>query len=246
MAAVSARYTRILVDQFDFSGDSNRVIMAGTVATLDTTGFQAVTSTSIPGNLQGASIQHGGYYAGADAGELEYELKQRLGSATPAYIAALFGTNQAACPAYVCDTSWGQQLTVDAPIDGLITLSGNWPAGGGMKRGLRIQAGASTLSGTGGGTAYDFGAAGAAGGTGYLFVQTITGTATGATIDIESSATEGGTYASEGTFTFSAVGVQTLTMSGVVNQWLRINTTSLGGATSFAVVCIACVAGVTQ
>lgn len=246
MAAVSARYTRILVDEFDFSGDSNSVILAGNVGVLDTTAFQTVSMTSIPGNLQDASIQHGGYYAGAGAGELEYELNQRLGSNTTAYVAALFGTNTAACPSYVTVASWARQMDINMPLDGIITLSGVWPASGGFRRGLRLRASATAISATGADTAYDFGAAGSNGGHAFLFVQSITGSATNATIDVESATTEGGAYSSEGTFTFSAVGVQTLTMSGTVNRWLRINTTDLGGATDFSVVCIACVTGVTQ
>jgi hypothetical protein len=93
--------------------------------------------------------------------------------------------------------------------------------------------------------AIDIGAAGSAGGFAYLFVTTETGSGTNGTIDIESSATEAGTYASEGTFTFSAVGVTAVTMTGTVNRWLRLNCTALGGATSWTVSCIACVSGVT-
>jgi hypothetical protein len=79
-----------------------------------------------------------------------------------------------------------------------------------------------------------------------LFVTTITGSATNADIDVESSATQAGVYASEGTLTFSAVGAYAIDLTGTVNRWVRINTTDLGGATSFAVIVAVAVDGVTQ
>ena len=79
-----------------------------------------------------------------------------------------------------------------------------------------------------------------------MFVTTITGSATNAAIKVQSAATEGGSYADEGTFTFSAIGAYAVTLSGTVDRWVRINTTDLGGATSFVVNAIVCVNGVTQ
>lgn len=241
--AVLGTYTKLLIDEFDFSGASNALTVTTNVNPLETTVFQATGTTYLPG-LPGGEITHNGYYNGKGAGMIEQEIKARLGTTDTVYTAALGGTNIDACPAYVTKSTWGQQLTIDMPVAELITLSGQWPAVMGMSRGLRIYDG--TLSSTGTQTARDFASAGSSGGTAYLFVQSISGTATNATIDIESATTEGGSYSSEGTFTFSDVGVQVVTMSGTVNRWLRLNVTSLGGATNFAVVCIACTTGVTQ
>jgi len=248
--AVAARYTRFLFGDataaFDFSGDSNNLSVALTVAPLQNTGFQATAETYIAGLTTGM-ITQAGYYSGKGAGYIEQETHARLGTATAMYVAALFGTNTAGCPAYVTTQSWGQQFNMDMPLDNLIQLSSEWPSSGQMIRGLRLTSVATqTISATGELSSVDFGAAGSAGGMGYLFITAITGTATGATIDIESSATEGGVYASEGTFTFSSVGVQVVTMSGTVNRWLRLNTTSMGGSTNFTVMAIAGLSGVSM
>lgn len=233
---------KLLIDEFNFSCDTNSLTVTGSVAALDSTGLCATGTTFVAGLTTGG-LTHAGYYSGKGAGYIEQELNARLGTATPVYVAAIIGTATAGCPAYVCASTWGKQLTINLPLAELITLNGEWDAPGGLVRGLRLVD--ATLSATGAGTAYDTGAAGSAGGRAFLFVSAIVGTATSATIDVESSATQGGTYASEGTFTLSAVGVQTLTMSGTVNRWLRINTTSLGGATSITAIAIAGVSGVT-
>ncbi len=241
---VAAKYTKLLIDEFDFSGDSNSLSVALTAAALPTTGFQATGETFIAG-LTGGSLSHGGYYSGKGAGYIEQELKARLGTSTAVYVGALFGTNGVA-RAYVLDTTWGSNLGMEMPVDGVITLSGEWPAVAGLRRGLVVFDG--TISATGGTDSVDFGAAGSAGGECYLFVQTVTGTATNATIDIESDADDdfGSGATVEGEFDFSAVGVTKVTMSGDVLQYIRLNCTSLGGATSFRVVAVVCVDGVTQ
>ena len=242
--AVAAKHTKLLIDEFDFSGVSNSLAVSATVAALPATAFQDTGEEFIPG-LPSGNLEHGGYYAGKGAGEIEQELHARLGSSSAVYVAGLFGTNGVA-RAYVLDTTWGEQLTIDAPVMELITLSGAWPQVGGLRRGLVIFDG--TLSDLLGETSVDFGAAGAAGGEAYLFVQAITGSATNATIDVESSATDAfaGEEAVEGTFTFSAVGVQKITLTGAVDRYIRLIATDLGGATDFTVVAIVCVDGVSQ
>ncbi|MFZ1755035.1 MAG: hypothetical protein WBO46_14960 [Caldilineaceae bacterium] len=241
--AVAAKHTKLLIDEFNFSGDSNSLSLTTAVAALEDTGFQATGTTFVPG-LPSGSLSHGGYYSGKGAGYVEQELKARLGTASTVYVAALFGTNGVA-RAYVLDTTWGSNLSMEMPIDGLITLSGEWPGVGKLRRGLVVFDG--TISATGGQTSVDFGAAGSVGGEAYLFVQAITGTATDATIDVESDADDnfaaGATV--EGTFTFSLASVQKVTMSGAVLRYIRINATDMGGATDFRVVAVVCVDGVT-
>ena len=241
---VAARHTRFLINQFDFSGDSNSLSVNLVVAALQSTGFQATAETYVAG-LNTSDISQAGYYSGKGAGYIEQEINSLLGTATQGYVAALFGTNVAACPAYVTAATWGQQVTIDMPIDNLITISSSWPASGGLVRGLRLTSVATqTISSIGALASVDFGAQGTAGGFGYVFVQSITGTATNATVTFESSATEGGTYASEGVATFSAVGVQVVAFSDTVNRWLRVNVTSMGGATSFVIVAVGAISGV--
>lgn len=240
---VLGKYTKLLIDKFDFSGASNQLTVNPTVNPLDTTCFQQDAMTYIAG-LPAGNIAHGGYYNGKGAGYLEQELAARLGSGNPVYVAGIFGTNGIAPPAYVLDSTWGENLTINSPVAELITLSGEWPADDGMRRGRVVYDG--ELDETGATTPRDFGAAGSTGGVAFLFVLGIDGAATDAEIDIESSATEGGTYASEGAATFSAEGVVEVALSGTVNRWLRLNLTDLGGADAVTVIAIVCINGVTQ
>src|SRR3990167_356371 len=99
--AVAARYTRFgfgdATKAFDFSGDSNSLSVALTVAPLQNTGFQATAETYIAGLTTGV-ISQAGYFSGKGAGYIEQETNARLGTATAMYAYALFGTNTAGCP----------------------------------------------------------------------------------------------------------------------------------------------------
>jgi hypothetical protein len=238
MTAVKGTLSQLLVDEFDFSGDTAAITVTINMAEEDSTTLGATASVYEP-ILPSMKIEHNGYIGGDN--DIEQELYDLLGGSS--YVAALFGTDAVGCPAYVHST-FGAQMQLQFPAKGLITLNGAWAMGSGGYRGYRIYSG--TISGTGLSAAIDLGSAGSAGGDGFLFIQTITGSASSATIKIQSASTEGGSYADEGTFTFSAVGVQVLAMTGTVNRWLKLSTTSMGGATSFAVTAIGCVDGVTQ
>jgi len=241
---VRATNTKLLVDRFNFSGSTMGYTVAVTVGELDVTNLESTGNEKIAGN-SGGTLEMQGYYTGKGAGLWEQELHARLGTGTPVYVAACIGTSNVKCPTYIFDESWGEQMTVEAPVENVIMVNGRWGGGKvGMKRGKRIFAAAITA--TGAKTSQDLGAAGSAGGSAYLFVQSITGTATSATIVVESSATEGGTYAAEGTFTFSALGAYKIALSGTVNRWLRINVTGLGGSSAFTVAVVVVVTGVTQ
>lgn len=243
MTALKGTQAKLLVDEFDFSNDTSSIDVNATMGAQDTPHLQSTAMTSVA-ILPSLKIEQNGYVRDAgNAGDLEQELSSRLGVAG-SYVAALLGTDTAACAAWVLDGTFGQSMQFSAPVAGLLTLNGAWGMGSGAHRGLRVYEGA--LSATGAQTAYDFGAAGSAGGHAFLFVQSITGSATDAVILVESSATEGGTYATEATFTFSAVGGSKQSMSGTVNRWLRLNVDDLGGADAFTVVLVVCVAGVTE
>lgn len=245
MAAIHGRYTKLWVDEFDLSSQNNSLDMSIAVDALDGTAFQdtgAVTYAGIPTG----KIAQKGYFTGKANGMNEDVLYDRLGVAT-ATVAALFGTATTGCPAYVSRTTGAEKMMIATTPNALMMIDGDWVNGGGIIRGLRVWEG--TFSATGAQTSpgyIDVGAVGSAGGAAYLFVQTITGSATNATITVESDDNTSFTSAAtEGTFTFSAVGVQTMALSGTVDRYIRLNCTSKGGATSFVVGAIVCVSGVT-
>lgn len=243
MSAIKGVNAQILVDEFDFSGDTSGITMTAALTEEECTALGATASEYEP-ILPSMKIEQNGYIHGVNnAGDLEEELSALLGVAG-SYVAALFGTDVLGCPAYVLDGTFGASMQFGAPAKSLMTLNGAWGMGRGGDRGLRIFEG--LIDGTGDEAAVDLASGASAGGTAYLFVQSITGSASGATIKVQSAGTEGGGYADEGTFTFSAVGAYKIDLSGTINRWLRISTTGLGGATDFTVVAIVCVNGVTQ
>lgn len=239
--AVNAKNTRFLLNEFDFSGSTNSLELSITADKMETTPFQADGKEYIIG-IPDTTLTANGYFY-TDTGGIEDELKAAFDAGT-CDAAAIFDTTTTKAATLMLPGAKVMSYNVMAATGDVITFSCEIASGEGAKHGWRIFSG--TISTTGAQTAIDFGSAGSAGGYAYLFIQTITGSATDATVDIESSDAQGGTYASEGTFTFSAVGTQTVTMSGTVNRWLRLNATSMGGATSFVVVGIAAVSGVTM
>lgn len=245
MAPIHGRYTKIWVDEFDLSSQNNSLDMSIAIDALDGTAFQDTAAVMYAGMPTG-KISQKGYFTGKTAGMNEDVLYDRFGTATST-VAALFGTATTGCPAYVSRTTGTEKMMISTTPNALMTISGDWVNGGSIVRGMRIWEG--TFSATGAQTSpgyIDVGAVGSAGGFAYLFVQTITGSATNATITVESDDNTSFTSAAtEGTFTFSAVGVRTMTLSGTVDRYIRINCTSKGGATSFVVGAIVCVAGVT-
>ena len=243
--SVSAALVKLLIDQWDFSGDNNSVSGEITVPDLDETTFQATALLKQPG-LPSATIQHAGYFSGPGAGTIEKELYDRIGTATPVQLGVMLHSSLVNSPMYISRAAWGQQLRIQAPAKELITLEGQWPGMLALKRGLKIFDG--TLSATGAQTSREFSAGGTAGGDAYIWVKTITGGTTGISVRIEHATTEGGAYSTLATFAnFTAVGAYTVSLgTGTVNRWLRVNVVGLGGATSFVCVVAAAVNGRTQ
>ncbi|MBK8799603.1 MAG: hypothetical protein IPM07_26340 [Anaerolineales bacterium] len=203
--------------------------------------LQSAAAIAVPGNPTGTIAQKG-YFNGPGAGTIEEEIDARLGTETPVIVSALLDTTALGNPVYVLSTAWGDQLDLDFPIDDLMTLDANWQ--GAMRRGLSIAH--SVVSTVAALTGIDFATAGVDGGWAAIHVRAIVGTATNATFTVQSSTVVGfGSPVTHGTFTVSAVGAQMLTFTGAVGRYVRLNCTSLGGATSLAVTASAGVTGVT-
>lgn len=234
--------TKILVNEFDFSGDTNSVTVEANTDAIEYSVFQNCAILKLPGRVTPA-IQHNGYYSAPDAGELEAEMHDAL-DATDTYVCVILGTSLAVPVAYVLSATFNQQLRIDAPLDNLITVQGNWPGGTErIYRGVQVANGVA-VDATGALDGVDNGAGGSAGGVVFLFVTGIGGSATDATVLIESDSDSGfGTAATEATLEFSAVGVYTATMSGTVGRYLRANVSDLGGADDVTFVAVACVSG---
>lgn len=243
MAGIKGVNTRVLVGGYLLSSQTNSATVQTSSETQDTTPFEATAKESVVLSPSG-NVEIGGYMTFDTANGATFENRLRSSITTADTVGLVFySTSPAGSPAYVLPSAYTDNMQIQTPVAGVMTVNGSYTSEVGLRRGVCIYSG--TISATGATTAIDIGAAGAAGGYAYLFVTTETGTGTGADINIESATTQAGTYASEGTFTFNGIGAYSVAMSGTVNRWLRLNCTDLGGATSWVVTCIACVSGVT-
>lgn len=242
--AGNARNTRVLVGGFSLSSQTNSITLNTQAQREEVTTFEATGKQYVVFSPE-STVDIAGYtaFSATDEGTWEKLATDAFGTADT--VSRIFSESSTFTgqPADVLPGAMTNNLDLDFPTAGVMALKATFGSTTGLRHGLCVYSG--TVSATGGTTAIDFGAAGSAGGYAYLHVTGITGTATDATIDVESATTAGGTYASEGTFTFSAIGDYSLTMSGTVNRYIRINPTDLGGATALVVHVIACVDGVT-
>lgn len=237
---------RLIIDGYDVSSQSSGMTINLDVPAFEYDVFQTCTTQVEPGT-PASTLEHNGYFYGVTAGNLEYELQSRLGSATPMFVAGIPDDTLPVVPAYVIDSTFAASMKIDTPVKELIAIAGKWPTGlEPTARGYMVYDG--TISATGAKTQVDFGAGGIAGGRAFLFVRAIVGTATSADIAVQSATTGGGSYATEGTFTFNTAAADAFAvdLTGTVDRYIRINCTDLGGATSFDVTVIVCVNDVTQ
>ena len=236
----------ILVDEFIFNSETSSIALSIDNSELDYTNV-ASTAMEYQAGLGDWRITQNGYFVNGDADSMADELHDRLG-ATGAQLGYIPDRTTNGNFAYVIPDAFNASLPIEAAATELITISGEWATVAGGKRGKVVAYNAS-ISGTGVGTPIDFGSAGSAGGTAYLFLHTIdgdmSGTSTNTDIDVESCATEGGSYDSEGTFTTSATGGLSLALTGTVNRWIQFNVTDMGGASALTATLIVCITSVT-
>ena len=239
---VKAYNGRLLVDEFDFSLDTFSATLENTAEALESSNWQSSAMQYQPDAADG-SLSMSGYYTGNDAGDIFQEVYSRLGTETSAYAAWLLDTRALGNPAYVVDTAWTANVTVDTPVNDLLKFNATFE--GVVYGGLTLLDGQVTA--TGNGTVVTLPAAGTTGGKAYLFVRDITGTAVDASVTIECDTIAGMTTPTDKrSITFSDVGVYTLTVSGTVETYVRVVIDDLGGATDFTAALVLCVADVTM
>lgn len=244
--AIKGTESRLLVDEFDLSCETSQLVVSIEMSEEDVTTLCS-TAYEYAAVLSSMSINQDGYMNEVDEdGSLEKELYTRLG-VQDSVVCALLRTGLPQSVGYILDTTFGASMEITAPATSVITLNGTWGVGDSRHRGIRVFGGEETaVTTTGAQTAEAHTDPGTDGGEAYLFVHDVTGSLTTATIALQDSTTEGGTYANLGVFSVTDVGVYKITFSGAVNIWHRLNVTSMGGATSITMTCVSCVNGVSQ
>lgn len=246
-------YSHILVNQFDFSGISTDMAVEITGNSIDATTFQSTAKKNVvaptESTIRQTSLWRHDTATPTPDVNVDAAMNTYLGNAA-ATVSALIMTEVAACPSYTQQNCSTATMSIEAATAELLRINGDW-VGDSARRGLRVFGKHSTwsngvVSSAAASTGIDTGAAGSNGGIAILHLHTITGATTGIDITLQSDSDSGfGTAATEASFTMTAVGVQVVNMTGTVNRYLRINTTDLGGATSFVATVLAVVRGVT-
>lgn len=244
--ALKASKQAILVDEFIFNCDTSSVETTIDVAELDTSNLcDGDDAAYVPG-LRTWRITQNGYFDGVSADGIEKELYDRLG-VTGAQITHVINRDTTNEVTYTLADAFNAELPLSAVTAEIITMNGAWAATDSGYRG-RLVSYNTAISATGNGTSIDLGSAGSAGGYFFLHVHQIdddtSGTSTNSAIKMQSSSDDA-TFADEATITFSATGGFAAAMSGTVNRYIRISTSSLGGATSLEVTALVYVANVT-
>lgn len=245
--SVKSCYTRVLIDRYDLSGDSNQIELTVDANAIEYNVFQNCATQSIAGEPT-SKITHSGYYSSPDAGEIEQQMHLHLGDAGSLSLLGVILDTAAAVPVgYAMESVYADSLKIEAKAKSLITVQGSWSMlTGQLYRGYQLWAG--TISATGAKTGVDFGSAGAAGGRAWMWFHSNVGTVVDGTIIVQSDDNASFTTpTTRGTFTFSTAGLHHLEIDlPTVERYLRISTSDLGGGTSFNVTVVAGVAGITM
>ena len=122
---VKAYNGRLLVDEFDFSTDTFAASLAVTAEPLESSNWQSTAMQYQPDAASG-QLSMTGYYTGNDAGDIFAEIYGRLGTETDAWIGWLLNTTAVGQPAYVVDTAWGSNVTVNTPVNELLKFDGQF------------------------------------------------------------------------------------------------------------------------
>lgn len=242
--ASSGHLTELFIDGVRLSTSSFSLDLSIDTPQEDATTFQADAASTVS-MLNAATLEQNGYLMPSiSLRSLEAKLYASLGAS--GIVAALFGTADAVCPGYVLPDADGSNVKISAGQK-LMTISGKWVSGNlGIRRGKRIYQNSFTATGPLPGA--DMGSAGSNGGTLYLFLYGNTGAPTNAQIKIQSdSASNFTTAVDHATITnISYLRAFSVTLTGVIGRYVRLNVLSMGGSSSLTAMAILCLNGVTM
>ena len=217
---VQGSVARIYVDEFELTQQSSGAELNVEIDELSYN-IMGQSATQKEVAAPNFTIPHHGYYTGrgasGDMGYFEDTIQKRLGTALPVTVTLLLGT-----VAYTLIGTWGSQMTIDAPVDGLITIDGNWSSPDSVVRGAAVP-GANYTNGQNG-TPIDLGGIGKANGA-VFHVSGFADLSAGVelvTVKLQTSATSGGTYTDWLTTTFQKPGAKLVTGTNNLQPWVRV------------------------
>jgi hypothetical protein len=229
---------RIWVDEFDFSSATSQVDVNIESGEAEDTSL-ASTAQEFEPLLAKTTVAQNGYFRGVLPAGFAAELEARFG-AGDAIVTVITEQSDPNCACYVLPAAANYNMVFGSPVNGLVTLNGQWGTSVAAQRGLRVadDSWVDTVGLIPGITDFDF--APITRGVAYFHIYEIEGAAVDASISIESAVVM--TFGEVGALSFSSIGGYRVELSGpTLGQFIRLNCTSLGGATRFkftAVVCL--------
>lgn len=241
--SLAGNNARIFLDDLDLSCNTSALEVAITTTEGDVTTLCSTATESIPIVTSG-KITVNGFFKGVLTGE-EYKLNAALAAQNKA-VAAIFDYSSLPAVAYCIEQAGNVGMDYSFPVNGVAAMSGNFSGKGGMKRGS-LNYYKTTISATGLAAVTQVpGTLTSSSGKIFAFLHTINGTAaTPITFAVQSSVNGSGGWTNEATFSMSAIGSSVQSFTTPLGAYFTINTTSMGGATSFVLSLIICVDGVT-
>jgi hypothetical protein len=216
---------RIFVDEYDFSTYFNDMSVATTVDTAETSAFGTDAKSYIVGHTDG-TISLGGMFEGTASTGTDQHFDQALLGNEQLVVIAPEG--HALGNRAVAMKSEQTSYEVSSPIGDVVQASVEFQADEGVGHGVLLSSGLA-ISASGNGTGVNNGASTSNGGYGFLSVPVNTRDGN-ITVKIQASA-DNSTFADLITFTVvsgSSLTSERISVTGTVNQYLRVNYTVAG------------------
>jgi len=133
---------RVVVDGIDLSSQSSGAQLAAAMGVAEYFIMTDCAAQKEP-TRPAVTLAHNGYFTGEGATAFEEALKARLASATDVRVAFII------LPSifYLLRQTWADQMSLDAPVEEMLTVEGNWAEAGQVARG-RVILGGSVATGT--------------------------------------------------------------------------------------------------
>lgn len=228
---INANNTTVLYDEFALAAYLKSAAPSTTTAMLDATTLADSSLVYLPGLQSNAFSLSGLFDSATGAGTLLEQITSSFGSDTA--VASTIGPAgfTTGNPAWLLPA-----LTIDyqvsSPVADLVPFTLNLGAGAPAGLGICLTD-LAALTTTGNGTSQDNGSATSRGAVAHLHITAVAGTTPSMTMLVQHS-TNNSTWTTLGSFSVaSAVGSQTLQISGTVNRYVRASYTITGTGPSF-------------
>lgn len=228
---INANSTTVLYDNFALQAYLRSVTPTASVAMLDTTTLNDSSLNYQPGLRTLGITMNGLFDSATGAGTLLNDITGNFGATSPTATTVSPAGFAAGNPAWLLPANT-MDYQVSSTVADLVPFTLTLGAGNQAGYGICLTA-LAALSATGNGTSQDNSASSANGAVAHLHITAVSGTTPSMTAKIQHS-TNNSTWTDLATFSAAtAVGSQTLQITGTVNRYVRASYTITGTTPSF-------------